>query len=159
MANSDLISNDPIVARNFSLDIDGEPSLPLTGISGYSIEMEVVSVDQNTPNGQIHLKTLGGTIKAPTITVKRITPLDAASDPVWSWFNSIRVGGMKAKSRATYRKSCSIFLYDSAYEIVGEFVLTNAWPSKIESDEVSTSAQEAMKETITFECERLDRTM
>jgi hypothetical protein len=46
---------------------------------------------------------------------------------------------------------------DSAFEEVGRFNLQNAWPSKIASDSLSTDSNEAMKENITFQCERIDR--
>jgi len=62
---NDLISNDPIVARNFYLEIDGQ-NLVLSGVSGLEIELDVVSVQQNGKDGkQQHIKTLGGVLKAP----------------------------------------------------------------------------------------------
>jgi hypothetical protein len=64
---------------------------------------------------------------------------------------------MSAKNRASYRKHMSIVLCDSAFDEVGRFNLLNAWPSKIQTDGVSTDSNAAMKENITFECERIDR--
>ena len=78
---NDLISNDPIVARNFYLEIDGE-NLVLSGVSGLEIELDVVSIQQNGKDGkQQHIKTLGGVLKAPDLTVTRMAPLDAAARP------------------------------------------------------------------------------
>jgi phage tail-like protein len=154
---NDLISNDPIVARNFYLELDGE-NLVLSGVSGLEIELDVVSIAQNGKDGkQQHVKTLGGVLKAPEITVTRMAPLNAKSEPLWTWFLRIRDGGMKAASRSETRKNGSIVLYDSAYDEVGRFNFFNGWPSKIATDPLSTDSQEAMKETITLVVERMER--
>jgi len=155
---NELINNDPIVARNFYLDMGGNKNVVLSGIAGFDIEMDVVSVQQNGAGGQQqHVKTLGGVLKAPEMTVTRMAPLKTAGDPIWTWFNGIRNAGMKADSRAQYRKHISIVLCDSSFDEVGRFNLLNAWPSKIASDSLSTDSNEAMKENITFQCERIDR--
>jgi phage tail-like protein len=154
---NDLISNDPIVARNFYLSIDGA-NLLLSGVSGLEIEMDVVPLQQNGKDGkQQHIKTLGGVLKAPDITITRMAPLNALEDPLWKWFRQIRDGGMKAKARSEHRKSGAIILYDSAYDEVGRFDWFNGWPSKISTDALSTDSNEPMKETITLVVERIER--
>src|SRR6266567_8478103 len=101
---NDLISTDPIVARNFYLEISGE-NIVLSGVSGLDIELEVVPLQQNGKDGkQQHIKTLGGSIKAPDLTITRMAPLSAVDDPLWKWFNEIRTKGMKASSRDDQRK-------------------------------------------------------
>jgi phage tail-like protein len=154
---NDLISTDPIVARNFYLEIDGQ-NLILSGVSGLEIELDVVPMQQNGKDGkQQHIKTLGGSLKAPDITVTRMAPLSANDDPLWKWFKQIRDGGMKATSRSATRKNGSIVLYDSAYDEVGRFNWFNGWPSKIATDALSTDSNEPMKETITLVVERIER--
>jgi phage tail-like protein len=154
---NDLISTDPIVARNFYLEIDGQ-NLILSGVSGLEIELDVVPMQQNGKDGkQQHIKTLGGSLKAPDITVTRMAPLSANDDPLWKWFKQIRDGGMKATARSATRKNGSIVLYDSAYDEVGRFNWFNGWPSKIATDALSTDSNEPMKETITLVVERIER--
>jgi phage tail-like protein len=154
---NDLISTDPIVARNFYLEIDGE-NLVLSGVSGLDIELEVVSVQQNGKDGkQQHVKTLGGTLKVPDLSITRMAPLSAESDPLWKWFKTIRDGGMKASSREATRKNGSIVLYDSSFAEVGRFNFYNGWPSKIGTDALSTDSNDAMKESITMVVERIER--
>src|SRR2546430_381554 len=154
---NDLIGTDPIVARNFYLNIDGE-NLVLSGVSGLDIELEVVPLNQNGKDGkQQHIKTLGGTLKAPDLSITRMAPLSAESDPLWKWFKDIRDGGMKADSRESKRKNGSIVLYDSSYTEVGRFNFFNGWPSKIGTDALSTDSNEPMKETITLVVERIER--
>jgi phage tail-like protein len=154
---NDLISTDPIVARNFYLVIDGE-NLVLSGVSGLDIELEVVPVQQNGKDGkQQHIKTLGGSIKAPDLSISRMAPVSAINDPMWKWFTDIRTKGMKANTRQDNRKNGSIVLYDSSYEEVGRFNWYNGWPSKISTDALSTDSNEPMKETIVLVVERIER--
>jgi phage tail-like protein len=155
MPNS-IISTEPIVARNFFLDIPGESSLTLSGVSGLDVEVDVVPLSQNGKNGkQEHIKTIGGVLKAPDVTVTRMAPQNAESDPLWKWFMDIRDKGFK--DRSDKRKNVSIVLYDVSGGEVGRFNLFNVWPSKIATDALSTESNEPMKETITLVCERVDR--
>lgn len=154
---NDLISTDPIVARNFYLEIDGA-SLILSGVSGLEIELDVVPMAQNGKDGkQQHIKTLGGSIKAPDLSISRMAPVSAINDPMWKWFTDIRTKGMKANTRQDNRKNGSIVLYDSTYTEVGRFNFFNGWPSKISTDALSTDSNDPMKETITLVVERIER--
>ena len=155
MPNS-LISTDPIVARNFFLDIPGETTLVLQGVSGLDVELDVVSIAQNGKDGkQQHIKTLGGTLKAPDISMTRMAPQSADSDPLWKWFLEIRDKGFSG--RDDKRKNVSIILYDVGMSEVGRFNIANAWPSKIATDALSTESNDPVKETITLVCERIER--
>jgi phage tail-like protein len=155
MPNS-LIATDPIVARNFFLDIPGESSLILSGVTGLDVELDVVNVAQTGKSGkQEHIKTLGGALKVPDVSVTRVAPASAIGDPLWKWFIDIRDHGFK--DRADKRKNISIVLYDTALTEVGRFNFTNAWPSKIATDALSTESNEPVKETITIVCERIER--
>jgi phage tail-like protein len=155
MPNS-LISTEPIVARNFFLDIPGEATLVLSGVSGLDVELDVVPVAQNGKDGkQEHIKTVGGVLKAPDISITRMAPQDAANDPLWKWFLDIRDKGFK--SRTDKRKDLSIVLYDVGASEVGRFNIFAAWPSKIATDALSTESNEPMKENITLVCERIER--
>jgi phage tail-like protein len=154
---NDLIATDPIVARNFYLEIDGE-QLVLSGVSGLDIELEVVSIQQNGKDGkQQHVKTLGGVLKVPDLSITRMAPLSATDDPLWKWFLQIRDSGFKGSNREDNRKNGSIVLYDSAFDEVGRFNFFNGWPSKIGTDALSTDSNDPMKETITLVVERIER--
>jgi phage tail-like protein len=156
-AATGLINTDPVVARYFYLDIDGEKII-LSGVSGLDIELEVVSVQQNGAKGkQDHIKTLGGGLKAPDITLTRMAPMDAGSDPIWKWFKDIRDKGFAGSDRTSNRKTGSIIMFDTAGTEVGRFNFINGWPSKISTDGLSTDSNDAVKETITIVCERIDR--
>ena len=153
---NDLISTDPIVAQNFYLEIDGE-NIILSGVSGLDVEHDVVTIQQNGPTGKMQVvKTRGNVAKAPDLTLTRMAPADALSDPIWKWFIAIRDKGL-TMNRASARKNGSIVLYDTSFAEVGRFNFIKGWPSKIATDAVSTESNEAVKETITLVIERLDR--
>jgi phage tail-like protein len=153
---NDLISTDPIVAQNFYLEIDGE-NIILSGVSGLDVEHDVVTIQQNGPTGKMQVvKTRGNVAKAPDLSITRMAPADAMSDPIWKWFIAIRDKGL-TMNRASARKNGSIVLYDTSFAEVGRFNFIKGWPSKIATDAVSTESNEAVKETITLVIERLDR--
>lgn len=156
-SSTGLMSTDPIIARNFYLDLDGE-KLILSGVSGLDIELDVANLVQTGKDGkQVHLKTIGGGVKAPDITLTRAAPLNAEQDPIWQWFKAIREKGFKGTDRTSERKNGSIIIYDTSLEEIGRFNFVNGWPSKISTDALSTDSTEPVKETITIVCERMDR--
>lgn len=153
---NELISTEPIVARNFFLDIPSMASFVLQGVSGLDVELDVVSVAQNGKDGkQQHIKSIGGVLKAPDLSVTRMAPQNADSDPLWKWFLDIRDKGFSG--RDDKRKNGSIVLYDVGGSEIGRFNILNMWPSKISTDALSTDSNDPMKETITLVCERIER--
>lgn len=155
---NDLINTDPIVAQNFFLEVDGSVVSLLSSVSGLDVEVEVVTLQQNGKDGkQQQIKTLGLHTKAPDISMTRMAPLDAVSDPLWKWFTDIRTKGMAGADRASNRKNGSIVMYDTTGKEVGRFNFFNGWPSKISTDQLSTESNDALKETITLTIERLER--
>jgi phage tail-like protein len=154
---NDLISTDPIVAQNFFLELDGN-SLILSGVSGLDLELDVVTIQQVGKDGKKQaVKTLGGSLKVPDLSFTRMAPMDAASDPIWKWFHTIRDKGFTGTDRTNNRKNGSIVLYDTAHSEIGRFNFFQGWPSKISTDAVSSDSNEPMKETITIIIERIER--
>jgi phage tail-like protein len=155
---NDLISNDPIVAQNFALEVDGTPIAILSGVSGLDIEIDVVSIQQNGPGGKMQMvKTRGQMTKSPDLSLTRMAPADATSDGLWKWFTDVRTKGFALTDRTGNRKNGSVVMYDSVGTEVGRFNFFNAWPSKIATDAMSTDSNDAVKETITLVCERIER--
>src|ERR1700722_12139339 len=118
---NDLISTDPIVAQNFYLEIDGE-NIILSGVSGLDLELDVVTIQQNGKDGKKQsIKTLGTSLKVPDISMTRMAPMDAMSDPIWKWFGEIRDSGFAGTKRDGARKNGSVVLYDTAFTEIGRF--------------------------------------
>ena len=154
----DLIATDPLISQNFFLEIDGEVVTILSSVSGLDIEVDVASIQQVGKMGKIQMiRTLGNQVKAPDLTLTRMAPSDSSNDKMWKWFNDIRDKGMKVADRAGVRKNGSIVIYDTSNAETSRFNFYNAWPSKISTDQLSADSHEPVKETITLQCERLER--
>jgi phage tail-like protein len=154
---NDLLSTDPIVAQNFYLEIDGE-NIVLSGVSGLDMEFQVSEIQQVGKDGKAQMiKTRGNVLKVPDLSVTRMAPLDAMSDPIWKWFHDIRDKGFVGATRTGGRKNGSIVLYDTSLVEVGRYNFFNGWPSKISTEGLSTDSSDPVKETITLVIERLDR--
>ena len=73
----DLLKQDPLIATNFFMEIDGEVITTLSEVSGLDLEVEVAEVIQRTASGQlVHHKTLSKPKWTGELTVKRTAPLD-----------------------------------------------------------------------------------
>ena len=150
---NDLVNEDPIIARNFYLEIDGGDKVPLTGISGFDVEVDVVDVNQNLPGGQqIHIKTRGGTLQVSAVTLSRVAPSSVTSDPIWPWFILIREEGTMGQ-----RKNGSIVLTDQVGKELARYNFFNGWPSKITTGDMEVGANNHLTEQITLVSERMDR--
>jgi phage tail-like protein len=155
---NDLITHDPMISQNFFLEIDGEVMSVLSSISGLDIEVEVASLQQVGKMGKIQMvRTLGNQMKAPDLSLTRMAPADSKNDKLWKWFNEIRDKGMLMGDRSKSRKNGSIVIYDTTNAEACRFNFFNAWPSKISTDQLSADSHEPVKETITLQCERLER--
>ena len=155
---NDLISTDPLVSQNFFLEIDGSVITMLSGVSGLDVEVDIVSITQVGKDGKAQMiKALGSQTKAPDLQLTRMAPPDASGDPMWKWFNDVRDKGLALANRTGGRKNGSIVLYDTTNKEVARFNFFNAWPSKISTDALSADSNDAVKENITLQCERLER--
>ncbi len=156
MAN-DLISQDPLVAQNFYLELDGV-SIVLSGVGGLDLEFDVVTIAQAGPGGvKQQVKTRGSILKVSDLSITRMAPMNALDDPIWKWFYAIHDKGFVIGDRVGNRKNGSVVLYDSSLAEIGRYNFFNGWPSKISTDQVSSDSNEPVKETITLVIERLQR--
>ena len=102
----DLTKDDPLVGTNFFLEIDGSVIANLTSVDGLSVEIEKADITQRIQSGQyVQHVTMSKPKWTGELTVKRLAPLDATSDPLWGWFNTIRDTGMSADNRAANAKT------------------------------------------------------
>jgi len=154
----DLLKQDPLIATNFFLEIDGEVITTLSEVSGLDLEVEVAEVIQRTADGQlVHHKTLSKPKWTGELTIKRTSPLDVTADPLWEWFTDIRDKGMSAATRGGERKNGSVVIYDTTMTEVARWNWYNGWPSKISSDSMTVSSNDPVNESITLQYEKLER--
>lgn len=155
---NELINTDPMIAKNFFLEIDGSVVSILASVSGLDVEMEVATMQQAGANGKSQIvKTLGGRNKAPDLSLVRMAPADATSDKLWGWFNDIHEKGILLSDRTNNRKNGSVVMYDTTGAEIARFNFTNGWPSKISTDQLSVDSNDPVKETITLTIESLAR--
>jgi phage tail-like protein len=158
MPVTDLIKSDPLLATNFFLEIDGEVIDTLSEVSGLDVELEVADVTQRSATGQyVQHKAFSKPKWVGELTVKRIAPLDATKDNMWTWFNKIRNKGMSADNRDGNRKNGSIVIYDTTMKEIARWNFTDAWPSKISQDSLTVGSNDPISESITLQHEKLER--
>jgi phage tail-like protein len=154
----DLVKDDPLIATNFFLELDGEVIATLSEVSGLDVELEVAEINQRTQTGQfVQHKAFSKPKWTGQITVKRLAPLDATQDALWTWFNTIREKGMSATGRDGERKNGSVVIYDTTMTEVARWNFYEAWPSKISNDSFTVGSNDPISETITLEHEKLER--
>ena len=153
MPNDMVDVEDPIMARNFTLELQDGAKIPLLAISGFDTSVEVTPVTQNLPGGQqMHYKTRAGATYSAEVTVTRLAPKKEATDPIWTWWEAIRTAGPTGA-----RQAFSIVLYDASPAEVARYNFINGWPSKIQTSDMETGSQDPVKEQITFVSDRMER--
>jgi phage tail-like protein len=154
----DLLKQDPLIATNFFMEVDGAVMSSLSEVSGLDVELEVAEVVQRTASGQlVHHKTFSKPKWVGELTVKRTAPLKATEDELWKWFDAIRNKGMSADNRGGERKNGSVVIYDTTMTEIARWNFFNGWPSKISSDSMTVSSNDPISETITLQYEKLER--
>lgn len=158
MPVTDLIKNDPLVATNFFLEVNGEVIDTLSEVSGLDVELEIADVTQRSEKGMyVQHKVFSKPKWTGELTVKRIAPNDATKDNLWTWFNGIRDKGMSVNGRGGERKDGSIVIYDSTLTEIARWNFYSAWPSKISQDSLSVGSNDPVHESITLQYEKLER--
>jgi phage tail-like protein len=158
MPSIDLLKDDPLIGTNFFLEIDGSIVANLTSVDGLSLELEKAEINQRTQSGQFVQHVAFSKPKwTGELTIKRLAPLDASSDPLWAWFNGIRDKGMSADNRSGERKNGSIVVYDTTMTEIGRWNFYDAWPSKVENDGFDVTKNDPVGESITLQYEKLER--
>ena len=142
-----LQPGDALTSHNFGLQIDGVMVEYLAEVSGLSIEQDVITYQQNTPNGQNVVKNLPGVKKNGTCTVVRGMTQSAAFN---QWITESINGVM-----GTARKNATIMVMDYQNNPVKRYNMRNAWCSKIDTSTVKAGEAAALTETVTITFEEL----
>src|SRR5208282_146757 len=120
MPSFDLTKDDPLVGTNFFLEIDGSIISNLTSVDGLTVEVEKADITQRVASGNyIQHVTMSKPKLTGELTIKRLAPLDATSDAMWTWFMAIREKGMSANNRSGERKDGSVVIYDTTMTEIG----------------------------------------
>jgi phage tail-like protein len=127
-------TNNAIVAARYTIVIDG------VMIASFS------SLDAITTGGQVIAGTTAPELGSVTLHRGVTGGLE-----MWAWHNAVAGG------QAAVRKSASLIGYAADGTPVMRFFLTLAWPSKVEIGPPADGSSQALVETVTLTCTRIDR--
>ena len=138
---------DALTVTRFSITADGRELGTFSELLGITSSIEAVDVVQ--PSGtEVLLKKLPGKRTPPTVVLKRGM---SGSLELWDWQQAVLTGDMAA------RKSCSLVMFNVEGRPVARYHLENAWPAKLEVGSLKAGASEVLMESVTLECERIQR--
>jgi phage tail-like protein len=140
--------NDAITAARFSITIDGYEIAQFSELQGITTEVKPVELIESSDK-EIILKKLPGKTEPCTIVLKRGKN---ASMELWAWHEAVLMGDIQMA-----RKSCSLVMYSTDGKPVARYHLEHAWVSKLEIGALKAGANEALMETATIVCERIQR--
>ncbi|KWV30348.1 phage tail protein [Micromonospora rifamycinica] len=138
-----------ISAAVFRLEVPGMSAINFAELVGISSEVENAEYMAAGTTGPIFSRHFGRT-KPPTVTLKR--GLDLNGD-LWLWHQKVRNLMYDA-----YR-DCALKLYGPGDDLNGDarltYMMTNAWPSRVEVSGVKAGATDIVYQTVTLMCDDL----
>jgi phage tail-like protein len=137
--------SDVLTAARFSITVDGYSIASFSELVGIASEVEPLdSADQ-----VVDTRKLPGRRKPPTVTLRRGQTSELE---LWAWHEAVVSGDVAAG-----RKDCTLVMYAVDGKPVARYYLEHAWPSKLEVGALKAGPAEALYETVTLVCERLQR--
>jgi phage tail-like protein len=119
----DTAAEDPLVAFNFALEVQGTVTGYFTEVSGLGSETETTEHLVVGSSGQQVVKKVPGRLKWDDMTFKRgIT----SNMDIWTWRKQVEEGDVLGA-----RKNGSVIMYDQTGTEVARWNFENAWPSKV----------------------------
>ena len=113
-----VIRNDPYLAQNFAVEIDGLNVAQFAEVTGLGVEIGVV--EYRSGSEDITVRKLPGLAKYSNITLKRGIVGDLS---LWEWLRTVRQGQVQ-------RKNGVIVLLNEAREPVLRIRFHRGWPCK-----------------------------
>lgn len=133
----------PLSSLYFEVSWDGS-TVAFSEVSGLMAEAEVIEYragDDQTGTVQ----KVPGLRKAGNVTLKRA--LSSSSDTgMFDWYNSIQAGGVD-------RREVTVTLMNEEQNAAMNWVLSRAWPVKIEGAGLNATGNEIAIESLEFACE------
>ena len=143
------LPQDALSAQRFSIEIDSVSLAQFQEVGGTSSEVDVVEVKEVDKTGRLTLKKQIGSVKPPTITLKRAAN---QSMDLWNWHQAALDGKLKDA-----RRNGSIVQYDFEHKEVARYNFTNAWVSKVSISGFKAGDNTPSVEEITMVCETFVR--
>ena len=138
------------VGWSFGLDIDGIEIKEIQEVSGLKMEVDVIELKHNTPDGKYINKKLPGRYKSGEITLTR----GVTHDVKWhDWIKLVMQGEMLPA-----RKNGTINIYDFMGTPVQSFKFLNGWAKSIEYGTLKAGDTSVLTEKLTIAHEGLEPT-
>lgn len=136
----------PMVKFHFAVDLGPElPGVAFQEVSGLEMETQVIEYrDSNSP--------LFATIQMPgipkfgNVTLKRGVFVN--DNTFWNWMSAIKMNTIS-------RRTVTIKLLDESGFVTMQWVLNNAWPTKITSTDLKSEGNEVAVESLEIAYETL----
>jgi len=139
---------DPLVAFNFMLELDGHLVGYFTRCSHIGSESEVIKWKDTDPQGHVVIRKIPGELAWNNVILARgIT----SSTELWEWRKLVEEGKGNDARHTAYIK-----MFDRGGAEVVRWKLTAAWPCRIEGPSVLGSGEIGIEE-IEITCERMER--
>ena len=120
--------NDPYLAQNFAVEIDGVTVAHFAEVSG--LEVTVDAIEYRNGSEHTTVRKLPGLTKYTNITLKRGIVGDLS---LWQWLSSVRDGNVQ-------RRDGVITLLDERREPVLRFRFRRGWPCKWEGPSLNAQS-------------------
>ena len=143
-----LPEQDSSVGHSFGLEIDGITIKSITEVSGLKMEMDVIELKQNGPDGKYQIKKLPGRWKSGEVTLTRPLTADQSFE---KWSKDSQFGKM-----GDVRKGGAIIVYDYEGSAIKRYKLTNAWPKSLEIGTLKAGDTSVLTEKLVVTYERLE---
>ena len=136
--------NDPYLAQNFVVEIDGVNVAHFAEVSG--LEVEIGVIEYRNGSEDITVRKLPGLAKYSNITLKRGIVGDLS---LWQWLGTVRQGNAQ-------RRDGAIVLLDERREPVLRIRFRRGWPRKWVGPTLNAQSNEVAIETLEIAHEGLE---
>jgi phage tail-like protein len=141
-----LQPGDALVAHRFGIQIDGQQVEYLQEISALTMEQDVITLEQITPDGKPIVRKLPGAKKSGEMTVGR----GMDQSPTFStWISTSLKGDI---SNARKNATVEVLTPDGA-SAIKRYHLFNAWVSKLEGATLKAGESAPVTERVTIQFE------
>ncbi len=133
---------DPLVAFQFALELEGKIAGSFQSVSGIGSETEVIEEKGTFAEGGTYNKKIPGRLTWTEITLKRGV---TSTYDFWEWRQDVVDGKIDDA-----RTNCSIIAMDQTNSPIAGWDFELAWPSKISGPEMDAGGQDYMVEELTI---------
>ncbi|MBQ0896690.1 phage tail protein [Micromonospora purpureochromogenes] len=135
-------TGDTLIVHKFQVELGGIQVESVQEVSGLTVELDAIEVNQVTPTGEYIIRKLPGARKGGEVTITR--GLDKSSS-FTEWIKQTFEKGAVTAAR----KNISVILVDPENSNQRRFDMKNAWVSKWEGPSLKAGEPSAATEKVT----------